>query len=53
MLTVAEPGDQGATVFGTQGMGVSTPDAAAVAAATIGLVCVVHIPKVEILITGL
>ncbi len=53
ILTVAEPGDQGVTVFGTQGIGVNTPDAAEVAAETAGLVVVVHMPKVEIFTTGL
>ncbi len=33
-ITVELPGAQGVTVTGTQGMGVSTPSAAAVAAAT-------------------
>jgi hypothetical protein len=42
---VAEPGTQGATVFGIQGIGVSTPKAAAVAAATIGLAIELHIAK--------
>jgi hypothetical protein len=44
-ITVGEPGDQGAVVTGTQGMGVRTPKAADVAAATAGFVGVVHIPK--------
>jgi hypothetical protein len=35
-VTVAEPGAQGAAVAGTHGMGVSTPLAAAVAAAVGG-----------------
>ncbi len=34
IITVGEPGVQGATVLGMQGWGVSTPDAADVAAAT-------------------
>ena len=37
MRTVGAPGTHGADVAGTQGMGVSTPSAAAVAAATVGL----------------
>jgi hypothetical protein len=45
MVTVGEPGAQGATVFGTHGMGVSTPKAAAVAEATTGLAKDWHIPK--------
>ena len=36
IFTVALPGDQGAGVTGMQGIGVNTPKAAAVAAATIG-----------------
>lgn len=43
--TLGEPGNQGAGVTGTQGMGVNTPKAAAVAAATAGLASDVHIPK--------
>ena len=43
--TVGEPGTQGATVFGIQGMGVSTPNAAAVAVATIGLAGEMQIPN--------
>jgi len=35
--TIGTPGDQGAAVAGMQGCGVKVPDAAAVAAATIGL----------------
>jgi hypothetical protein len=37
IITVALPGTQGATVMGIQGIGVSTPKAAVVAAATVGL----------------
>jgi hypothetical protein len=44
-ITVGEPGAQGAVVTGTQGTGVRTPRAAAVAAATAGLVGVIHMPK--------
>ena len=36
-VTVGAPGVHGEPVIGTQGMGVSTPNAAAVAAATVGL----------------
>ena len=43
--TVDEPGAQGAAVAGIQGIGVSTPRAAAVAAATIGLAGDLHMPK--------
>ena len=45
MRTVGEPGAQGAVVTGMQGMGVSTPSAAAVAEATAGLDGVMHMPK--------
>src|SRR5437870_4664119 len=45
IITVGEPGAQGAGVTGTQGIGVSTPRAAAVAAATIGLASDWHIPN--------
>ena len=47
------PGAQGATVFGIQGMGVSTPQAAEVAEATVGLASERHIPKVGMLTIGL
>src|SRR5437763_11012905 len=43
--TVGAPGTQGALVAGTQGIGVSTPSAAAVAAATVGFAGELHIPK--------
>jgi len=46
------PGDHGATVTGMQGMGVSTPKAAVVAAATIGLAIEVHMPNGRILAIG-
>lgn len=51
-VTVGQPGAQGATVTGTQGMGVSTPRAAAVAEATWGLEGVMQLPKLEILAMG-
>ena len=35
--TVGDPGDQGAGKTGVQGIGVKTPNAAAVADATVGL----------------
>lgn len=50
--TVGDPGAQGATVTGMQGMGVRTPRAAAVAATTVGLAKEVHIPKGKILAIG-
>ena len=43
----------GATVIGTQGMGVRTPRAAAVAEATTGLAIDRHIPNVGMLTMGL
>ena len=43
--TVGEPGTHGATVIGTQGIGVNAPSAAAVAAATIGLPMQVQVPN--------
>lgn len=51
--TVGDPGIQGAVVIGTQGIGVSTPIAADVAADTVGLVIEVHIPNGMILTNGL
>src|SRR5438067_1161945 len=43
--TVGEPGTHGPVGTGTQGIGVSTPRAAAVAAATVGLASDWHIPN--------
>src|SRR5579885_3349877 len=43
--TVGPPGTHGAGVLGMHGMGVSTPIAAAVAAATMGFAPEVHMPK--------
>jgi hypothetical protein len=51
--TVGFPGVQGTTVLGIQGIGVKTPKAAAVAAATIGFAKDRHIPKGIIFIIGL
>jgi hypothetical protein len=48
MVVVGEPGTQGVRA-GTQGIGVSTPRAAAVAAATVGLARLLHMPKVGML----
>jgi hypothetical protein len=45
MRTVGTPGTQGATVAGMHGIGVSTPRAAAVAAATVGLARLEHKPN--------
>lgn len=53
ILTVGEPGDQGAEVTGTQGTGVSVPPAAAVAAATWGLLGVLHMPNGNIFVMGM
>lgn len=46
------PGDHGVTNIGIQGMGVKVPIAAAVAAATRGLLNDLHIPKEVILSIG-
>jgi len=51
--TVGAPGIQGAGVAGMQGMGVNTPSAAAVAAATIGLAGLRHMPKGGMLTIGM
>lgn len=51
--TVGEPGTQGATVFGIQGIGVKTPKAAAVAEATVGLAIDIHTPNGRIFTIGL
>lgn len=45
MVTICEPGVHGAEMLGTQGMGVSVPPAAAVAAAVAGKVGDLHRPK--------
>jgi hypothetical protein len=49
--TVGQPGIHGASVKGTQGIGVSTPKAAAVAAATVGFTMLLHIPNVGSLLS--
>jgi hypothetical protein len=51
MVTVGEPGVHG-VVTGMQGWGVKTPKAAAVAAATCGLLGDMHIPNVGMLDMG-
>lgn len=43
--TVGDPGTHGAGVTGMQGIGVSTPDAAAVAEATVGFAKLLHMPN--------
>jgi len=52
MLTEVQPGFQGEEGLGTQGIGVSTPRAAAVAAATAGLAGDVHMPKGDTFVIG-
>src|SRR5579862_6436485 len=51
--TVGAPSTQGAGVLGMHGMGVSTPRAAAVAAATVGLAGDIHMPKGKMLVMGM
>lgn len=53
IMKVAEPGVQGAGITGTQGIGVSTPKAAAVAEATVGLAIDMHMPKGGMFIMGM
>jgi hypothetical protein len=53
IITVAEPGVHGPGVTGVQGIGVKTPNAAAVAAATAGFAGDLHIPNGTILTKGL
>ena len=53
IMTFGDPGTQGAVVTGIHGCGVRTPKAADVAAATVGFVKVVHIPKGMILLIGI
>ncbi|MDD1669388.1 MAG: hypothetical protein LUO97_06260 [Methanomicrobiales archaeon] len=50
-ITVGDPGVQG-VVTGMQGMGVRTPNAAAVAEATVGFERVVHMPKGKMFTIG-
>jgi len=52
IVTIGEPGAQGATVTGMQGIGVSTPSAAVVAEATAGFEGVMHIPNVGMFTIG-
>src|SRR3954464_10031378 len=44
-ITVGTPGTHGAAVTGMHGIGVSTPSAAAVAAATMGFAGLEHMPN--------
>src|SRR3954468_9058475 len=53
MRTVGAPTAQGAAVTGIHGIGVRTPRAAAVAAATMGFAMELHIPKGRTLTIGL
>lgn len=53
MRTVGDPGAQGAGITGIQGIGVSTPRAAAVAAATCGFSMELHMPKGIIFFMGM
>jgi hypothetical protein len=50
--TVGAPGVQGPGVFGTHGIGVNVPMAAAVADATVGFTGELHIPKGKIFTMG-
>jgi hypothetical protein len=52
ILVLNAPGAQGPTGTGTQGIGVNTPSAAAVADATAGFSREVHIPKGGIFTSG-
>jgi hypothetical protein len=52
-VATADGGAHGATTLGMHGMGVSTPIAAAVAAATIGLAGLWHIAKGMMFIIGM
>jgi len=52
MSVVGDPTIQGAVVSGMQGIGVSTPAAAAVAVITVGLVGAIHIPNDMMLAMG-
>ena len=52
-ITVGAPGTQGDTVAGMQGIGVRTPMAAAVAAATIGFAGDMHMPNGIIFTIGM
>jgi len=53
IITVEDPGAQGAGITGIQGIGVSTPNAAAVAAAMVGFAGDLHTPKGGIFTIGL
>jgi hypothetical protein len=53
IVAVGEPGAQGAVVTGMHGIGVSTPIAADVAAATVGLAKDMHMPNGGIFVIGM
>ena len=53
IIVCTAPGIHGEDVIGMQGMGVSTPRAAEVAAATCGLASDMHIPNGAIFTMGL
>ncbi|OJX81050.1 MAG: hypothetical protein BGO92_08225 [Magnetospirillum sp. 64-120] len=53
IMTVGDPGAHGAAVAGMHGMGVSTPKAAAVAAATMGFAGLLHMAKGRMFTIGL
>jgi hypothetical protein len=53
IITVAEPGAHGATVFGMHGAGVGTPSAAAVSAMTSGFAGEMHIANGMMFTMGL
>ena len=53
ILCVIDPGVHGAAVAGMHGIGVSTPSAAAVAAATVGLAGELHTPNGMMLTSGM
>jgi hypothetical protein len=52
IIVVGTPGTHGAGVAGTQGIGVSTPKAAAVAAMTVGFAGLLHTPNGGTLTAG-
>ncbi len=52
IMQVGEPGTHGA-VTGTHGIGVNTPNAAAVAEATVGFAIDEHMPKVGMFVIGI
>lgn len=51
--TVGDPGAHGAGITGTHGIGVKVPNAAAVAAATVGLANDEHMPNGRMFTSGL